>query len=233
MVRWRWVITVLVLSMLIGAARPIWQAVREAPIRSVRIAGALQHTDRNVLEQAISALLRDGFFGVDVTAVRQAIERLAWVKEASVRRIWPDSLHVAVIEREATAYWGSHQLLESDGTLFSPEGGGPSDLVKLDGPPGTADEVLARYRVLQRLLRPLGRAVARLTLNPRGVWRAELDNGTSLVFEEGLAVKRLRQFAQVASAAFGEGLEAVARVDLRYANGFAVRWKAQPKQVSG
>lgn len=208
-------------------------ALRDLPIRSVRIAGTLQHIDRTALERLINARLDGGFFDVDVDGVRKAVEQLPWVRDASVRRVWPDSLHVAVVERTAAARWGRDQLIESDGTVFSPNGGGSRGLARLEGPPGSAHRVLARYRLLQRLLAPLEGHLEHLVLNARGTWRGRLDTGMTMVFEEGLKETRLRQFVEVASKVLGPRLGEVMQVDLRYVNGFAVRWKAQRQQVNG
>ena len=211
----------------------VWYTLRELPIRSVRIAGTLERVDRAVLEQSINPRLVGGFFGVDVDAVRKAAQRLPWVREVSVRRIWPDSLHIAVVERTAAARWGRNQLVTMDGTLCGAEGGESRDLAELDGPPGSAQKVLARYRVLQRLLAPLEGRIESLTLNARGTWRGRLDTGMVMVFEDGLEEARLRQFVEVASKVIRPRLDDVRQVDLRYVNGFAVRWKTQPQQVSG
>jgi cell division protein FtsQ len=225
--------TVLVLFFIAATMLSVKYALPEFPIRSVRIVGALQHIDRAVLEQAINTRLDGGFFGANVDAVRNAVERLPWVREASVRRIWPDSLHIAVVERIPAARWGADQLIEADGTVFSPERGVASGLTELEGPPGSARRVLARYRGLQRLLAPLEGRIEHLALNARGTWRGRLDTGMVMVFEEGLEKARLRRFVKVASKVLRSRLDDVKRVDLRYANGFAVRWKMQPQQVSG
>lgn len=231
---WRWLGGLLVVLLATGATISAARyALRELPIRSVRIAGVLQHVDRAALEQVIDTRLHGGFFGVDVEAVRAAVQRLPWIREASVRRIWPDSLHIAVVERVAVARWGAHELMEADGTLFRPERRVSNVLAELDGPPGSALQVLVRYRALQRLLAPLEGRIERLALNPRGTWRGRLDTGMVLVFEEGLEEARFRHFAKVASQLLSPRLNDVKQVDLRYANGFAVRWKRQPQQVSG
>lgn len=231
---WRWLGGIMAVLLVIGATiLPMRYALREMPIRSVRIVGVLQHVDRAALEQVINTRLDGGFFGVDVEAVRTAVERLPWIREASVRRIWPDSLHLAVVERVAVARWGEHQLIEADGTVFRPDRDVSSELAELEGPPGSALQVLVRYRLLQRLLAPLKRRIEQLALNARGTWRGQLDTGMVLVFEEGLAEARFRHFAKVAAKVLSPRLNDVKQVDLRYANGFAVRWKRQPQQVSG
>lgn len=232
---WGWLGGMMLVVVLVAAIMvPVWYTLRDFPIRSVRIAGTLKHVDQAALEQVISTHLDGGgLFGIDVDAVRSAVQRLPWVREASVRRIWPDSLHIAVVERRATARWGRHQLMEADGTLFRAAGDAASELAELEGPPGSALQVLARYRVLQRLLTPLEGRIEHLALNARGTWRGRLDTGMVMVFEDSLKEARLRQFVEVAAKVIRPRLNDIKQVDLRYVNGFAVRWKTQPQQVSG
>lgn len=230
---WRRLSDLLLMLLLAAIAMlAVWYVLRDLPIRSVRIAGTLEHVDRATLEGVINRRLHGGFFGVDVEAVRRAVQGVSWVKEASVRRIWPDSLHVAVVERQAAARWGEHELLEADGSVFRPEGGARPALAELLGPPGAAARVFARYRALQRQLAPLQRRLERLALNERGTWRGQLDTGMVMIFEDSLGEAQLRQFVEVASKVLRARLDEITQVDLRYANGFAVRWKTKPQQVS-
>lgn len=229
-----WAGVMLTVLLIAGATSLAFRHVMDVlPIRSVRIVGILEDAHRAALEQVVDSRLEGGFFSVDVEAVRTAVQALPWVKAVSVRRMWPDSLHIAVVERAAVARWGAHQLIEADGTVFSLDRDPPRDLVELEGPPGSALQLLGRYRELQQLLVPLAARVEHLALDARGTWRGRLNGGMVLIFEEGLQESRLRHFAKVASHVLGPQLDQIKQVDLRYANGFAVRWKMQPEQVNG
>jgi len=199
------------------------------PIRAVRIAGEFQHLARPALQESISGALSARFFSVDVNAVRDAARRLPWVRDVSVRRVWPDSLHVAVVERVAVARWGEHGLLEEDGALFIPERKTPqSDLVQLRGPDGSQWEVLSRYRALRTLLAPAGQSIVTLELSNRGAWTVALENGVRLKLGQSPSEETLQGFARAMTAVIRHGGSAIDSVDLRYINGFAVRWKEKP-----
>jgi cell division protein FtsQ len=71
------------------------------PITSVRIAGEFINVSRAEMQQLMDKFLPSGFFELDVAAVRREAQGIPWVRRISVRRIWPDSLHVAVVERVA------------------------------------------------------------------------------------------------------------------------------------
>lgn len=198
------------------------------PIRSVRIAGEFRHVSHAALEAAISDHLERGFFQVDLHAVREAALALAWVRDASVRRVWPASLHVAVVERSAVAQWNEAQLLEADGTVFSPgDTARVRNLPRLAGPSGSERQVLAHYELLHAAFAATSVSVQRLELDRRGAWRAVLDEGVALVLGPRPDPARVWRLTHAWKPVFGARLAQVQRIDLRYANGFTVRWRSQ------
>lgn len=217
----------LVATVLVGLAAGAWPLVDRLEgrtVNSVRVAGEFKHVSRDLLEQVVADQITKGFFEVDVEAVRAASRALPWVRDASVRRVWPDSLHVAIVEREPVARWNDGKLLEADGTIFASEGKAADlDLPHLFGPPDSEREVLAAHGRFQSVLGPLGGGIESLHLNERGGWRIRLRNGTTLVLAEGQDAATLKRFARAASREIAEHLDQIEQVDLRYAGGFAVR----------
>jgi cell division protein FtsQ len=59
---------------------------------------------------------------IDPAAAAARIERLAWVKSATVRRILPDGLSIEIIERDAAAVWRTPEadrLIDGEGRILS------------------------------------------------------------------------------------------------------------------
>lgn len=233
--RQRALIAVLVLAAAAGVAVPVVLDMHRRPVQAVRVAGPFEHVTRVEIEEAIGEELSRGFFRVDVDAVRAAAMALPWVRDASVRRVWPGNVHITVVEREAIARWNDDALLESDGTLFAPRQlASTGSLPLLRGPAGTQLEVLAFYRRLSRAFEALAALpVRQVTLAPRGSWRAVLDGGIELVVGEAPSERRLERIARAFPRIFGDRLGDVERVDMRYASGIAVRWRAPDEQRQG
>jgi cell division protein FtsQ len=222
-------VALLLVILLLVAAWPLARDLATRPVSAVRVAGEFHHLSREALERTVArAVGQAGFLGVDVEAVRRAALSVPWVREVTVRRAWPDSLHLAVVEREAVARWNEAALLEEDGAEFAP----PSlrevdDLVRLSGPQGRAVQVLDRLRELQAVV--AGSAIApvvALDLDPRGTWRLQLADGAEIVLGHGQGASVLARFAHAAGTLLELHREGFERVDLRYSNGFAVRWRA-------
>lgn len=195
------------------------------PIQSVRVGGQLDHVSQAELERVVDPFLGDGFFSTDVNAIANAARALPWVASISVRRVWPDSLHIAVIERQAVARWGVDGLVSRDGEVFRPKLLGPVDhLPQLVGPPGHSHRVLSALATVTELLDGVGGGVARLAVNERGVWRVQCANGVEVTFSDD-QFGALAELAQLYEPLLGRSAQQVAGIDLRYTNGFAVRWK--------
>jgi len=73
-------------------------------LRAVHIQGASPMARTDVLKAA--GLYRDQpIMGLDLAKVRANVETVGWVKEARVIRLLPDTLVIAVTERDAQAVW--------------------------------------------------------------------------------------------------------------------------------
>lgn len=206
-------------SPLLDELKPHW------PIESVGVRGELRHLAREQLEAVISTSLAEDFFAVDVLALRNAAMNMSWVRDASVRRIWPGRVEIHVTERVAVARWGDASLIDEHGTLFTPDTlHGLETLPRLHGPMHSEAKVLREFRAVHRMLKVLDLQVTAAGVDARGNWQVDFDSGLTLVL--GAEPLDLARRVAQASQALGERLRDAARIDLRYANGFAVRWRS-------
>lgn len=195
------------------------------PLRTVHIEGEFRNLSAEQLQAAISSTVQGGFFSVNVDAVRRAAEALPWVASASVRRVWPDGLDLQVVEQRAAARWGDTGVVNFSGQLFEPAAETiPQHLPQLSGPVERRRRVIEHYIEMTDALSPLGRRVASLSLDQRRSWVVTLDNGVELRLGRENALQRVEKFVNVYPAVFASRESELKTVDLRYSNGFAVRW---------
>ena len=192
---------------------PLW------PVRDVTIQGELRHTLRSEIEAALVGRVHGNFFSVDVVEVRNALERLPWVRRAAVRRVWPDRLEASLEEHVALARWGDNGLVNTYGERFP--GASKESLPQFSGPRGSEGEVARRYGRFNAIVAPLGTQVREVILTPRLAWQLKLDNGVRFALgrDADAGEARLERFVQSAT----QGLARYDYVDLRYPNGFALR----------
>src|SRR5258708_25551956 len=75
------------------------------PVREIEVKTALQKTSKQEIQAAVADRIRGNFFAVSPAEVRAGLEKLPWVRSASVRRVWPDRLEGALEEPVALARW--------------------------------------------------------------------------------------------------------------------------------
>lgn len=193
------------------------------PIRQVHIEGKFLRLDTFRLQELVTDKVRGGFFNINVTAIRNALVALPWVNDVSVHRIWPDGLRVIVNEQIAVVRWNETGLLNKQGHYFSPEKESfPQGLPLLEGPEESQELLLERFNLLKQTY---GLSVARLQLNERRAWKFELENGLSVVLGRKDFESRVERFVSVVMNNLGEKSSQAREIDMRYTNGFAVRWK--------
>jgi len=195
------------------------------PVHSVRIESPLKQVTQQQLREVVGRHVASGFLRLDVARLRAELEAMPWVNRASVRRAWPDVLVIRIEEQQPIARWGNGGLVNAEGNLFKPEQGNEwRDLALLRGPQNTEKMMATEFRRMQEMLTPLGLQISHLTMNERRAWRLHLANGLQLGLGRNDIHLRLLRFVRVYAEVLKPRLEAIDSIDLRYTNGFAVRW---------
>lgn len=191
------------------------------PVRVVNVTGTLAHVSGDEIAGLIKRELRGNFFTMDLAALRAAFERLPWVRKAAVRRQWPNRLEVTLEEQVPLARWSDAALVNIRGELF--EAPYEGNLPVFVGPADSAKEIAIQYEYFRHSLAAIGKAPALVQVSPRRAWQVRIDDGPLLELGREQVEARLARFI----AAYGRTLAKLERridyVDLRYANGFAVR----------
>lgn len=123
-------------------------------LSQLTLSGDQRFTQENDIKQAIMGLgLPNTYMAQNVDDIRQEIMRLRWIKQASVRKQWPDRLIVHITEYQPVYFWNDVFLLDNDGVVFSVPMERIDDLrlPRLYGPENKAKFVLDIYVKLQSL----------------------------------------------------------------------------------
>ncbi|MEW8026960.1 MAG: cell division protein FtsQ/DivIB [Candidatus Thiodiazotropha sp.] len=201
------------------------------PVRVVSVDGEIQYLNKQGLEQTVAQAVSGNFLTVDLIRIRNQIERLPWVKSASVRRIWPDTLAVRVHEQVPLAYWGENAMVNPQGEVFRPKRlPRLQSLVTLTGEEERAERITREYLKMHTLLQTAGLELKRLWVDARQSWRIETGEGLLLDLGRRDVMPRLSRFVQLYPFLKGQVDSMPERVDLRYTNGFSVYWQANTEQ---
>ena len=165
-----------------------WMAQRPMfTLKAIRIdGGEVQLRRVNALTVRSTALprIKGNFFTANLDAVRAAFESVPWVRKATVRREWPNTLLVTIEEHQPLGTWGEDgRLVSVKGDVFTAnldEAEEDGELPEFSGPQGSAPEVVARYAELRKWFAPLDLAPEAVQLSERYAWRVRLDSGVTV-----------------------------------------------------
>ncbi|HEX6008245.1 MAG TPA: cell division protein FtsQ/DivIB [Burkholderiales bacterium] len=191
------------------------------PLREVRVMHPLAYVKPGQIETLIRREVHGNFFTVDIAAVRAAFVKLPWVREASLRRAWPDRLEVTLEEHVPLARWGESGLLNTQGEVFNAAYDG--NLPVFAGPPESAKEMAIQYEHFRRSLETIGKVPQQLRVTARRAWQVKLEDGMTLELGREEVEPRLARFIAAYRLTLAPLTRKVEVVDLRYGNGFAVR----------
>jgi cell division protein FtsQ len=214
-------LAVLVVAMLVaGGSRAL-----QIPVERVIVSGDLQQVARERLTERVNSSLHGGFLSVDLQKIRTSVESLPWVYRVIIKRRWPNSLEVQVVEQLPIARWGDDAYLNHAGELFRPDTRlGNVELARLAGPVGSEADLMRHYKLIQDGLQPLGLQVEQLTKDSRGSLRAQLTGGSELIFGRGDVTAKMQRFSRVYVAQLAQHKGRLRTIDLRYSHGVAVAW---------
>jgi len=204
------------------------------PIRWLELRGSFDRVSAEQLRGSLSPLVNSSFFTLDLRRLKNAAERNAWVAAVDVQKEWPDTVTVTIEEHVPVAHWNSSQLISNRGKAFAAAGAGEiQGLPWLYGPDEQVDLVLEYWLRFNSMLDSAALEIEQLTLDRRGAWSLQLNNGTRLSLGREDVTGRLERLIKSWDTLRFEQDRPPALVDLRYTNGFAVRWPKDKDQFAG
>jgi cell division protein FtsQ len=202
----------------------LWMAGRQAvvswlPIRQVEVSGAVHPETLKSVRSALSGLSGD-LMTVDLEAAQRGLEALPWVRTATVRRVWPDSLAITVEEHVPAAAWNDLAVMDVRGDVFPVTPW--KSLPRIYAQEGMEKDVAQRYAEFSALLGGAGWRIADIHVDARYAWVLTLSDGLTIDLGRERLKERLKRFVTFYPLA-AEKLAGISRVDMRYPNGFAAK----------
>lgn len=199
------------------------------PIHNVSVTGDYSHISNVELQATILPYTHSSFFAINIEALKQKLSENPWIDQVEIKRVWPSQLLIHIEEQKPVAIWNGNSLLNNSGVVFSPNKNTfPLNLPVFQAPAEQQKLVLESYYNFSNQLASLGLSIVGLELTPRLAWYIRLNNGLALVLGREKTEERLQRFMQSYSTTIANKYANIDYIDLRYPNGFAVKWKNQP-----
>ena len=225
-----WCLAIALVALPIVGVLRGWFAAGRWPVTQLTIQAEFKHIDASEIRAAVLPSLGKGFFALDLDAVQKSVAALPWVESVEARKHWPDTLQLRIYERQPFARWNDKQLISRQGLVFDAPGAADTTaLPDLHGPDTRLAEVVSFYAETQKAFAGTHLQITGVALTERGSWSVNTASGAQIVIgDRDQAGRRLRRFLDVYPQLMAGHTDGFAYADLRYTNGFAVRWPQTP-----
>jgi len=206
----------------------------DTPLSKIMVGGNFNHLEEQELAELVNMEIDGGFLSMNLNKLRQELQSHPWIHQVSVRREWPSTLKVEVIEEVPIARWGKKGFLNRLGDQLSlPENSNLKSLPVLEADFGSSQAMIAQYLLLAELLAPTDLRLTELQRDAVGAWQIETASGVRIVLGRDQIIEKIRRLIVVWGSGLDVQLNNIATIDLRYPNGLAVSWRDQDITISG
>ena len=208
------------------AASGLSHLLKDIQIRQVKLLGDLRYLDAENLTKDLSVKFDGSYLDTTLTEVVSEVESHPWISNASVRRVWPDTLLIEIVEQRPVAVYNDTQYLGSSGDLFEPPELVEKPMPRLYGALSETSQVYSHYRVFSDRLADL----AKVTSVSRGHdlgWEIVMDQGFTLQLGRVDILGRLARARDILKQLDKDRLRQIRKVDARYDNGIALAWRPE------
>lgn len=215
------------LGAVMASGHHLYQRI-DQPFTEVRVGGDFHYLKRQELVDLVVGHADGDFLSIDLGELQAAMQAHPWIADVSVRRGWPSTLEVEVVEETPIARWGEEGFLNRLGEELLIE-----DTSELVGLPvlksrfGSSREMMRHYQLLAQMLNPAGLKVVELHRDDLGAWRVVTDQHIELILGRGTVADKIKRLSQVWIHGLNQQAVNIDSIDLRYPNGLAVAWKSE------
>ena len=207
------------------------EALRAVPVERIVVSGKLERLRQAAVRDALAGELGDGLLVLDLPALRERLERLPWIYHAELRRRFPGTLEVRVVEQVPIARWGDEAFLNHEARVIEVvDATRWARLPEIRGPEGSEARLIRHYQQLRLDLAPLGLKPVALREDDFGQLAATLDNGARIELGDHDFRGRVQRLVKLWRRELAPAPAPVRRVDLRYERGAAVAFAPGPPE---
>lgn len=224
------------LAVIVGLASYMklgWQDIENmmfGNLKQVQLVGEYRHINRSSLEDIFEPVLGQHLMSLDLAELESRFAVIPWVQDVTITRVWPDQLSVRIQERQAVARWQERGLIDQDGQVFFPSTVAHPELPSLIIEPDDSASALSFYYHLSEVFRQLNTPITHLIEDSPRSWKIAFNEGFIITLGQHDIEQRAQRFVVAYDRDLRSVKEHIQCVDLRYPDGFSIRWKKKGEQ---
>ena len=204
-------------------------------IKELKIKGKFRYLQPAEVDLVLREQDLGNFFSVELDRLKAKVEDIEWVQSADVRRQWPNSLTVSIVEHQPAMRWGDDKWVSTSGSIIAlPTNIADADVITLNGDEAQSKRILLQAARWQKDFAREGLKLRKTKLSSSQAWTLrlyypELDSEFDLLLGSNDVEARLVRFKVLFNEQLKFSARTLKRVDARYPDGLAVEHGAAKK----
>ena len=187
---------------------------------------SLNVNEAEIFKIAEKYLKNKSFFNINLDYLKNSIEKVAWVKNAYIRRSYPNEVIIFIEEYTPVAVWNNDYYISENGYIFSAN--------KIEKKLPKISSYSNRNIIIFEYFSLILDGIRKNKLNDKVLLIKENEiRSLTVLLESNIAIKfgsknikeRIGIFFKAYKTLNTSDLKKIRYIDMRYSNGFSIGWK--------
>ena len=187
---------------------------------------SLNVNEAEIFKIAEKYLKNKSFFNIKLDYLKNSIEKVAWVKNAYIRRSYPNEVIIFIEEYTPVAVWNNDSYISENGYIFSAN--------KIEKKLPKISSYSNRNIIIFEYFSLILDGIRKHKLNDKVLLIKENEiRSLTVLLESNIAIKfgsknieeRIGIFFKAYKTLNTSDLKKIRYIDMRYSNGFSIGWK--------
>ena len=187
---------------------------------------SLNVNEAEIFKVAEKYLKNKSFFNINLDYLKNSIEKVAWVKNAYIRRSYPNEVIIFIEEYTPVAVWNNDSYISENGYIFSAN--------KIEKKLPKISSYSNRNIIIFEYFSLILDGIRKNKLNDKILLIKENEiRSLTVLLESNIAIKfgsknieeRIGVFFKAYKTLNTSDLKKIRYIDMRYSNGFSIGWK--------
>lgn len=194
-------------------------------IDNIELDAEFKRVNSEQIRVAVASYPERSFFKVKVDDIRENLMQIPWVQQVTIKKKWPNSIIIKVIEHKAVAVWNDNKLLNEKGEVFKVDSiDDLTALPSISGNDGNSQQIWDKYIRFNDIVKSTGFDIDTTKVSNRGGWSLYLSNGININLGSQKMDAKLVRLTDTWTKLLNKNKQLPHYIDLRYTNGYVVKW---------
>ena len=197
------------------------------PISDIRLGQKSLNVDENEIFKIAEKYLKNkSFFNIKLDYLKNSIEKVGWVKNAYIRRSYPNEVIIFLEEYNPVAVWNNDFYISENGYIFSAN--------KIEKKLPKISSFSNRNVIIFEYFSLISDGILKNKINEKILQIKENEiRSLTVLLSSNIAIKfgsqnikeRIAIFFKAYKTLKSSDLKKIRYIDMRYSNGFSIGWK--------